>query len=340
MTEKPIVLLVDDTPGNLDVLIGVLNQHYQTRIAINGPLAIKLAQMWPQPDIILLDIMMPEMDGYQVCELLKASSSTAQIPIIFVTAKISPADEIKGLELGAVDYLTKPITPAIALQRIKTQLALYDQKRSLYEKVLEQTKEINQSKLETIHSLGRAAEYKDNETGMHVMRMSHYCHVLALAVGLSQEEADTLRDAAPMHDIGKIGIPDRVLLKPGKLDREEWAIMQTHVALGVNILGHYNDSTLMSVARDVAQHHHEKWDGSGYPNGIKEQSIPMTGRIAAVADVFDALTSERPYKEAWPVDKAINLLSEESGKHFDPQIVDLFIKHLDEMLTIKSQFKD
>ncbi|MDB1124005.1 HD domain-containing phosphohydrolase [Vibrio algarum] len=340
MSDKPIVLLVDDTPGNLDVLIGVLNRHYQTRIAINGPLAIKLAQMQPQPDIILLDIMMPDMDGYQVCEILKSNPATSQIPIIFVTAKISPEDEIKGLELGAADYLTKPITPAIAQQRIKTQLSLYDQKRSLYEKVLEQTKEINHSKLETIHSLGRAAEYKDNETGMHVMRMSRYCHVLALAVGMSQEDADTLRDAAPMHDVGKIGIPDSVLLKPGKLDREEWSTMQTHVEIGVSILGQYSDSKLMLMAIDVAQNHHEKWDGSGYPKGIKEQEIPITGRIAAVADVFDALTSERPYKEAWPVEKAVNLLTEERGKHFDPQIVDLFIENLDEMLDIKSQFKD
>lgn len=340
MSEKPIVLVVDDTPGNLDVLIGVLNHHYQTRVAINGPLAIKLAQMQPQPDIILLDIMMPDMDGYQVCEILKASPATSQIPIIFVTAKISPEDEIKGLELGAADYLTKPITPAIALQRIKTQLSLYNQKRALYEKVQEQTKEINQSKLETIYSLGRAAEYKDNETGMHVLRMSRYCHVLALALGMSQEDADILRDAAPMHDVGKIGIPDNVLLKPGKLDRDEWSTMQKHVEIGVSILGQYSDSKLMLMAIEVAQHHHEKWDGSGYPNGLSEQNIPITGRIAAVADVFDALTSERPYKKAWSVEKAVTLLTEEKGKHFDPQIVDLFIENLDEMLSIKSQFKD
>ncbi|NOH80414.1 two-component system response regulator [Vibrio sp. RE86] len=340
MDSKPVVLIVDDTPSNLDVLTGILGDSYQIKLAINGKLAIKIAQMVPQPDIILLDIMMPELNGYEVCEILKSQPNTAHIPIIFVTAKIEPSDEVKGLELGAVDYITKPITPAIALQRVKTHLALYDHQRTLYQKVKEQTKEIAQGKLETIHSLGRAAEFKDNETGMHVMRMSHYCHVLALAAGMTEQDADTLRDAAPMHDVGKIGIPDSVLLKPGKLDKEEWATMQKHVDYGVEILGSYGDSKLMKVAIEVAKYHHEKWNGSGYPNGIAGEDIPLVGRIAAIADVFDALTSERPYKQAWSIDKTLGLLKEESGQHFDPHLVDLFLANLKQILEIKERFKD
>lgn len=340
MDSKPVVLIVDDTPSNLDVLTGILGDSYQIKLAINGKLAIKIAQMVPQPDIILLDIMMPDLNGYEVCEILKSQPNTAHIPIIFVTAKIEPSDEVKGLELGAVDYITKPITPAIALQRVKTHLALYDHQRTLYQKVKEQTKEIAQGKLETIHSLGRAAEFKDNETGMHVMRMSHYCHVLALAAGMTEQDADTLRDAAPMHDVGKIGIPDSVLLKPGKLDKEEWATMQKHVDYGVEILGSYGDSKLMRVAIEVAKYHHEKWDGSGYPNGISGEDIPLVGRIAAIADVFDALTSERPYKQAWSIEKTLGLLKEESGQHFDPHLVDLFLANLDQILEIKERFKD
>lgn len=340
MSSKPTVLVVDDTPSNLDVLTGILQNDYQVKVAINGHIALKIATIQPQPDIILLDIMMPDIDGYQVCETLKSQPNTAHIPIIFVTAKIAPEDEVKGLELGAVDYLTKPITPAIALQRVKTQLALYDQQRTLYEKVKEQTSEINQGKLETLQSLGRAAEFKDNETGMHVKRMSHYCYILARSMGFNEQDAETLRDAAPMHDVGKIGIPDRVLLKPGKLDQEEWAIMQRHVEYGVEILGQFSDSKLMRMAIEVAQNHHEKWDGSGYPNGTSGQAIPLTARIAAVADVFDALTSERPYKAAWEVERAVGLLVEEKGQHFDPDVVEHFEKNLDEILVIKERFKD
>lgn len=344
MHEKPLVLVVDDTPANLDVLTGVLGSDYQVRVAINGRLALNLAQMQPQPDLILLDIMMPEMDGYEVCQSLKSQPNTAHIPVIFVTAKISPDDEVKGLELGAVDYISKPITPAIVLQRVKTHIALHDQQRALYQKVKEQTVEINKSKLETIRSLGRAAEFKDNETGMHVFRMSQYCHVLALADGMTEEDAELLRDAATMHDVGKIGIPDNVLLKPGKLTPHERKVMEKHVEIGVEILGqqsaHHDNSKLLNLAIDVAQYHHERWDGAGYPNGVKGEDIPLVGRIAAIADVFDALTSERPYKAAWSVERAVDLMVSEKGKHFDPVLVDLFVTKLDKLVAIKEAFKD
>jgi len=340
MSEKTTVLIVDDTPENLDVLTGLLKGQYKVKAAKNGAIAIKLAQTKPAPDLILLDIMMPDIDGYEVCRVLKSQPNTAHIPIIFVTAKISPEDEVYGLSLGAVDYITKPINPAIALQRIQTHLSLYDQQQALYLKVKEQTEEINYSKVEMVKRLGRAAEYKDNETGMHVLRMSHYCHVLALACGMTLEDADTLREAAPMHDIGKIGIPDSVLLKPGKLDDEQWEVMQSHVNIGVDILGDTSGSKLLQMAVDVAQFHHEKWNGKGYPNGLSGESIPLVARIAAIADVFDALTSERPYKEAWSVERTITLLEEEKSQHFDPNLVDLFIEKLPDILEIKARFKD
>ncbi|MGF1695134.1 two-component system response regulator [Vibrio lamellibrachiae] len=340
MSERATLLIVDDTAENLDVLTGLFKNTYQVKAAKSGKIAIKLAQMSPQPDLILLDIMMPDLDGYEVCRVLKSQPNTAHIPIIFVTAKISPEDEIKGLSLGAVDYITKPITPAVAIQRVQTQLSLYNQKLALYLKVKEQTSEINHSKIEMVKRLGRAAEYKDNETGMHVLRMSHYCHVLALACGMSLEDADVLREAAPMHDIGKIGIPDHVLLKPGKLDAEEWQVMKTHVDIGVDILGDTAGSRLLEMAVDVAQSHHEKWDGSGYPIGLSGDNIPLVARIAAVADVFDALTSERPYKQAWSVERTLTLLREEKGQHFDPSLVDLFLDNLDEIIEIKNRFKD
>ncbi|KDN27402.1 chemotaxis protein CheY [Vibrio fortis] len=340
MSSKPTVLVIDDTPSNLDVLTGILKDTYQVKVAINGHIGIKIAKTVPQPDLILLDIMMPDIDGFEVCRQLKSQPNTAHIPIIFVTAKIDPEDEVKGLSLGAVDYLTKPITPQIALQRVKTHIALYDQQRALFGQVKEKTREINLGKLETLNILGRAAEFKDNETGMHVIRMSHYCEVLAKALGMTDEDAETLRDAAPMHDIGKIGIPDSVLLKPGKLDADEWTTMQKHVEYGVEILGRQSDSKLMQMAIQVAQYHHEKWDGTGYPNQISGEQIPLVGRIAAVADVFDALTAERPYKRAWSVDEALNLFKEQKGKHFDPRIVELLFENLPEILAIKERFKD
>lgn len=340
MSSKPTVLVIDDTPSNLDVLTGILKDTYQVKVAINGHIGIKIAKTVPQPDLILLDIMMPDIDGFEVCRQLKSQPNTAHIPIIFVTAKIDPEDEVKGLSLGAVDYLTKPITPQIALQRVKTHIALYDQQRALFGQVKEKTREINLGKLETLNILGRAAEFKDNETGMHVMRMSHYCEVLAKALGMTDEDAETLRDAAPMHDIGKIGIPDSVLLKPGKLDADEWTTMQKHVEYGVEILGRQSDSKLMQMAIQVAQYHHEKWDGTGYPNQTSGEEIPLVGRIAAVADVFDALTAERPYKRAWSVDEALNLFKEQKGKHFDPKIVELLFENLPEILAIKERFKD
>lgn len=332
------VLVVDDTPENIDVLVGILKSHYQVKAAINGEMALKIVRN-SMPDLILLDIMMPGIDGYEVCRRLKEDHTTRHIPVIFITAKIGIQDEIQGLELGAVDYIPKPISPPVVEARVKTHLALANQNRELDRKVQAQTRQLNETRLQIIQRLGRAAEYKDNETGLHVIRMSLYSKILALAAGMSEADADLLMSAAPMHDIGKIGIPDNILKKPGKLDNDEFDVMRTHAQIGAEIIGD-DDSELLKMAKTVAMTHHEKWNGRGYPNGLKGEEIPRIGRIVAIADVFDALTSERPYKKAWPVEKAVALLEEESGEHFDAELVKLFIEKLPEILAVKEEYAE
>jgi putative two-component system response regulator len=337
--DKQTILVVDDAPANIDVLSGILSNSYKIKAATNGPKALKIAFSTP-PDLILLDIMMPDMDGYEVCRKLKNDPRTKNIPVIFVTAKGEVADETHGFELGAVDYIVKPVSPPIVLARTQAQLALYDQSRVLEEKVKQRTAELDASRSEIIHRLGRAAEFKDNETGMHVMRMSHYSRIIAKEIGMSDMEADVLLNAAPMHDIGKIGIPDNVLLKPGKLDKDEWALMMKHPEFGATIIGEHENSELLEMARIVALTHHEKWNGKGYPNGLAGEDIPLVGRIVAIADVFDALTTERPYKDAWPVEKAVNLIQEEAGQHFDPALSEVFVKCLPEILKAKEKYAE
>jgi putative two-component system response regulator len=335
---KQTVLLVDDTPENIDVLVGTLKNDYHVKAATNGEKALQLVQAAP-PDIILLDIMMPGIDGYEVCRRLKADYTTRHIPVIFITARIAVEDELRGLELGAVDYITKPISPPIVQARVKTHLALYDQNRELDRKVHLKTQQLHQTRLQIIQRLGRAAEYKDNETGLHVIRMSHYARILGLAAGMSAVEADLLMNAAPMHDIGKIGIPDQILKKPGKLDTDEFEIMKTHTTIGGEIIGD-DACELLQLARVVALTHHEKWNGLGYPNGLAAEDIPRVGRIVAIADVFDALTSVRPYKKAWPVEEAVSFLHAGVGEHFDPQLVPLFTAALPEVLQVKAQYAE
>ena len=304
---------------NIDVLVGILKPNYQLKVARDGEMAIKIANIRPRPDLILLDIMMPGIDGFETCKRLKLDIATRDIPLIFITAKISVEDEARGLSLGAVDYIAKPVNPAIVTQRVKTHLSLSNQKRELYQQVKIQTKELINTRYNIIQKLGRAAEFKDNETGNHVQRMSKYAYVLAIAFGMEEAAADMLMNAAPMHDIGKIGVPDHILKKAGKLNDEEWQLMKEHAAFGGEILDEKNPSPLMEMAKVVAITHHERWDGSGYPSGLAANEIPLVGRIIAIADVFDALTSTRPYKPAWTIERAIELIRNESGKHFDPE---------------------
>ena len=320
------VLIVDDEPTNLRVLNQILNDTYKLIFAKSGEEALRLIEK-ERPDLILLDVMMPGLTGYEVCEHLKQQKKFESIPIIFITALSDPDDEAKGLNLGAVDYISKPISPAVVKARVKTHLSLVG------------AEEIRRTRLQVIQRLGRASEYKDNETGMHVMRMSHFARIIALGYGFSHEEADNLFNAAPMHDIGKIGIPDSIMLKPGKLTQEEFAIMKTHPEIGAEILGE-SDSDLIELAKLVSMTHHEKFDGSGYPKQLKGEDIPIEGRIVALADVFDALTSVRPYKDAWTIEAAMDLIHSEKGKHFDPQLVEIFEQQLEQIIEIKERWKD
>lgn len=338
-TNKPTILVVDDAPGNIELLRGVLPTDYKVMAATNGVRALKIAQGNPKPDLILLDIIMPGIDGYEVCSRLKSDPRTSKIPVMFLTTMGEAENEKRGLNMGAVDYIHKPFKPSIVQARVRTHLELYDQNRQLERKVQERTAELRETRLEITQRLGRAAEYKDNETGMHVIRMGHYARLIAEALDVGEEWADLIFHAAPMHDMGKIGIPDKILLKPGKLDPDEWEVMKTHAAMGGKILSG-GTSELMKMSETIARTHHEKWDGSGYPEGLKEENIPLEGRIVAVADVFDALTSERPYKKAWSVEKSVVLIEEESGKHFDPQVALAFITILPDILAIKERFAD
>ncbi|MBC9250856.1 two-component system response regulator [Pseudomonas alcaligenes] len=323
---RPKLLLVDDEPTNLQVLRQILQDDYRLFFAKDGEKALELAAR-ELPELILLDVMMPGMTGHEVCARLKAEAATAAIPVIFVTALADVEDEARGFAVGAVDYITKPVSPPIVRARVRTHLSLVG------------VDELKRTRLQIVQCLGLAAEYKDNETGLHVIRMSHYSRVLALAAGFSEKAAEDVLNAAPMHDVGKIGIPDAILQKNGKLDNEEWAVMRRHAQIGAEIIGEH-DSGLLQMARRIALSHHEKWDGSGYPNGLKGEEIPLEGRIVAIADVFDALTSVRPYKPAWSVEETLELIQRESGKHFDPQLVALFLEQMPAILAIKERWAE
>lgn len=323
---KKTVLLVDDEPVNLQVLKHTLEEQYRLLFATNGSKAIELA-LSQSPDIILLDIMMPKMSGYEVCKTLKSNPVTEGIPIIFITALSEESNEQLGFDIGAVDYIAKPFSPAIVRARVKSHLSLV------------QMAVLKQTRLQIIQCLGTAAEYKDNETSQHIIRMSHYAQIIAKAAGFSTEGAEELYQAAPMHDIGKIGIPDAILKKPGKLTPDEWAVMQQHTTIGAQIIGKH-PSSLLQTASLIALSHHEKWDGSGYPQKLKGEAIPLVARIITLADVFDALTSVRPYKKAWSIEDAVSYIQSKNGTQFDPQLIPHFIDSLSEILKIKEQWED
>lgn len=339
MQDKKRILIVDDSKENLDVLYNLLRDTYNVNAAKDGNTALKLLSEGLHPDIILLDIMMPQISGYEICKKIKQNKKLKKIPVIFISAKSREIDEKKGFEVGAVDYITKPISPLITLERIKTHLSLADQQSHLENLVKKRTKTIYDTRKMIISTLCRAGEFKDNETGLHVLRMGKYAYLLGKKMGLPDSENDLLLNIIPMHDIGKIGIPDRILLKEGKLTKGEWEIMKSHTTIGADILGD-SDFELIKAAKECAISHHEKWDGSGYPYGLKEKEIPLYGRIAAITDVFDALTSDRPYKKAWIVEDAITHLKEQRGKQFDPELLDMFLEIIPEILEIKKEFND
>ena len=323
---RPRLLLVDDEPTNLHVLRQILGEDYRLQFATDGHKALQLVAS-QKPDLILLDIMMPTLSGYDVCRQLKAAPATRDIPVIFVSALSEMHDEAEGFEVGGVDYIVKPVRAPVVRARVHTHLSLVN------------ANALRQSRLQIVQRLGRAAEYKDNETGMHVLRMSHFAHALALAIGCSKEWADDLLHAAPMHDVGKIGIPDAVLLKPGPLTDSEWQIMRQHPAIGASIIGQH-DCSILQMAHSIALTHHEKWNGSGYPAGLVGEAIPLAARIVAISDVFDALTSVRPYKRAWTVDEALAHIQAQAGLHFDPNLVEPFLGLRSELEAIRERWKD
>lgn len=341
----PLVLIVDDNPENLTVIGELLQPEHAVRAANSGMRALRLARMEPRPDLILLDVMMPEFDGYEVLQHLRDHPETRDIPVVFLTALNGSDDEERGLMQGAMDYIAKPIRPPILLARVRTQLEL-KQARDLMRNrndwlEAEVTRRMAENQLiqdVTIHALARLAEIRDNETGNHILRTQAYVRALARRLQRHPRFADRIDDhlvellakSAPLHDIGKVGIPDRVLLKPGKLDAAEWAIMKTHAQLGAEALEHAESDVahpmeFLQCAKQIARSHHERWDGSGYPDSLAGEAIPLPARLMALADVYDALISQRAYKPPFTHDKALAMIVAERGRHFDPDVVDAFI---------------
>lgn len=350
---KAVVLVVDDTPDNITLLSGLLKDSYKVKVALNGEKAIDIINK-STPDIILLDVMMPVMDGYETCRVLKSNPKWKDIPVIFLTSKNEVEDESRGFEFGAADYITKPVNPAILLSRVKTHLSLKQASDFLKSKnhyleseVSRRTKEIALIQEVSIMAMAALAETRDNETGYHIQRTKLY--VKALCEYLSKEQKykgilnpetiDLIVTSAPLHDIGKVGIPDSILLKPDKLTSEEFELMKTHTVLGREAILKAEQlmnrqETFLRYPKEMVYSHHERWDGNGYPLGLVGEKIPLSARIIALADVYDALTSKRVYKEAFTHTKAVEIIKEESGKHFDPDIVLAFLSLTDEFCEI------
>ncbi|OQX17638.1 MAG: two-component system response regulator [Desulfobulbaceae bacterium A2] len=339
LLERQTVLVVDDIPENIDILSEVLRADYHVRVATSGEKALRIVYSDTPPDLVLLDIMMPGLSGLELCRRLKANPDRRKIPVIFVTAMCSVEDERLGLEIGAVDYITKPISPPVVLARVRTHLALYDQTRELERMVFQRTRDLNLSRQQILRRLGRAGEYRDDESGNHVLRVAHFARLIAEAHGLGPRAAGILFSTAPLHDIGKIGIRDAILLKPGKLDAAEWEIMRQHPRIGAEIIGNH-ENELLETARIIALTHHERWNGLGYPAGQRGEDIPLEGRIAAIADVFDALISVRPYKPAYSVEYSLKIMDEEDGSHFDPTLMRAFRQALPEILRVGETYGD
>jgi putative two-component system response regulator len=358
--DQATLLVVDDTPDNLALMGELLGGLYTVKAANCGNSALRIAHSSHPPDLILLDIMMPGMDGYEVCRRLKADPATRDIPVVFLTARNTIQDEARGLEAGAVDYIAKPISPPILLARVKNHLHLKrlqdfmrDQNEYLEQKVAERTREVESIQDITVHALTSLAETRDSDTGNHIRRTQRYVRALAVRLRPHPRFARFLDDraihllfkSAPLHDIGKVGIPDRILLKPGPLDPQEFEIMKGHAALGRDAILQAErelgaEIPFLRYAKEIAYGHHEKWDGSGYPEGLSGDAIPVSARLMALADVYDALISRRVYKAPMPHAKAVVIISQGRGRHFDPDIVDAFQEIQDEFQAIAERYAD
>jgi putative two-component system response regulator len=356
----PTILVVDDSPENLTVLSELLQPTYRVRAATSGERALRIAASSPWPDLILLDVMMPGMDGYEVFARLRADPLTRDIPVIFVTAMDSTEAEIRGLDVGAVDYIAKPIVPQILLARVHTQLELKqardwlkDQNAYLESELARRMSENLVVQDVSIHALAHLAEIRDPETGNHLRRTQGYVRTLGQNLRehprfrefLTERTIDQLAKSAPLHDIGKVGIPDHILLKPGKLTPEEWDIMKTHAKLGSDAIEQAERDAdrpveFLVIAKDIARYHHEKWDGSGYPDGLAGDAIPIAARLMALADVFDALISPRVYKPPMPYEEAMDIILAGRGSHFDPDVTDTFLSRFAEFCEIADRYGD
>jgi len=362
--DKPTILIVDDTPDNIMLLSRLLKDRYNTKVANNGSLALQIAQSTPGLDLILLDVMMPGLDGYETCRQLKANPVTADIPVIFLTAKNQVEDEAMGLSLGAVDYIAKPISPPILFARVATQLTLLDARRQLQahnenlEKLVQdRTAQLALMQEAIIMAMGTLAETRDNAAvtkgDHHIRRTQHYVRALArhlqhhprFAADLTDENIELLYRSVPLHDIGKVGIPDRILLKPGVLDREEFEVMKLHAVYGRDTImlveKHIGGTNgFLMFAREIAHSHQEKWDGSGYPDRLAGEQIPLSARLMAVADVYDALISRRVYKPAFTHQQALDVMRKGRGTHFDPDVLDAFFEIEGQFAAIADEFRD
>lgn len=336
---RETILVVDDLPDNIATMTEILGDEYRVTFAMNGSDALAAACEQPKPTLILLDVMMPGMDGYEVCRRLKADLRTQNIPVIFVTASGDAGSEEHGLDLGAVDYIQKPCNPAIVRQRVRIHLDLHNQNQALERLVRERTAELERTRRQIVTRLARAGDYRDSESGSHVVRVCQYCQSLALAAGIPPTTADLLLLAAAMHDIGKIGVPDHILLKQGKLDESEQTVMQLHTLIGPEIIGN-DESELLTLARSIALTHHERWDGAGYPRKLSGADIPIEGRIAAICDTFDTLTTGGYGKRALKPEEAAKVIIAEAGKAFDPELVQRFSQIVPEFSRIREEFAE
>jgi len=358
--DRATVLVVDDTPANLTLMAQVLNKHFRVQLAVSGAKALEIVRR-SAPDLVVLDVMMPEIDGFEVCRQLKADPRTAHVPVIYLTALTRPEDETAAFEAGGADFVTKPFNPATLLARVRTHLALKaaqdalrDRNAHLSGALVARRREVEALRDTTLFVMVGLAEFRDSDTGNHIQRTQEYVRTLATWLAaqadapaeLTPAAIDQLAKAAPLHDIGKVAIPDAILLKPGKLSADEWVVMKKHTLHGADLLQRAIDrlgddaGLLLHYGKQIARHHHERWDGSGYPDGLAGEAIPLSARLMAVADVYDALISRRPYKAPMHHAEAMRFIHEGRGSHFDPRIVAAIDACQDELVSIADHWHD